>query len=64
MFTSKPNIFKEEFKALRELRRDESWVLLTADKGVAMFIFNKQDYINKVENLLEQTGWCCGNVLK
>ena len=46
----------KESRALKEHRHDKSWVILTAEKGVAMVVFDKQDYINKVKNLLEQWG--------
>ena len=45
---------KEEFKACKELRQYKPWVIHTVDKGVAMVVLNKQDYINKAQNLLEQ----------
>ena len=32
----KPNITKEEYKALKELRGDKERMVLTVDKGVAM----------------------------
>ena len=50
----KPNISKEEQKNLKELRSDKSQVILTAGKGAALVILNKQGYINKTVNLLEQ----------
>ena len=53
--SAKPNISKEKLKALKEFRCDESLVILTADKGVAMVVLNKQDYLNKAQNLLEQS---------
>ena len=38
--------------ALRELKRDRDRIVLTADKGVAMVVMDKQDYINKANQLL------------
>ena len=40
--------------ALRELKRDRDHIVLTADKGVAMVIMDRQDYINKANHLLNQ----------
>ena len=45
---------KEEFKAIGELKEDDSRIILTADKGVAMVVLNKDDYIKKAEHLLNQ----------
>ena len=33
---------------------DRDCIILTADKGVAMVIMDRQDYINKANNLLNQ----------
>ena len=41
---TKPNITMEEFKAIKELREDQSRVVLTADKWVAMVIMDKKDW--------------------
>ena len=38
--------------ALTELREDKSRVILTADMWEAMVVLDKQDYINKVKELL------------
>ena len=42
-------------RALTELKQDNSRVVLTVDKGVAMVIMDKQDYINKAQTLLQDT---------
>ena len=47
-----PNISREEAKALKGLRENKSRVILTADKGVAMVVLNKEDYFNKAQDLL------------
>ena len=52
--TPRSNISKEEFKAIRELKEDDSRIILTADKGVALVVLNKEDYIKKAEHLLNQ----------
>ena len=51
----KTNLTIEECRALTELKQDTSRVVLTADKGVAMVIMDKQDYTSKVQSLLEDT---------
>ena len=51
----KPNLTKAQNIALRELKRDRDCIGLTADKGVAMVIMDKQDYINKANQLLNQS---------
>ena len=50
----KPNITKEEAKAIQELKRDKDRVLLTTDKGVSMVVMDKEEYIQKSEELLHQ----------
>ena len=52
---TKPNLTMEEHRAIKQLREDQSRVILTADKGVAMVIMDKQDYMDKVLNLLSDT---------
>ena len=49
-----PNITKEEAKAIQELKRDKERVILTADKGVSMVVMDKEEYIQKSEELLHQ----------
>ena len=39
----KPNITREEAKAIEELRRDKERVILTADKGVSMVVLDTED---------------------
>ena len=50
----KPNLNKEERKALSQLSKDQDRVILTADKGVAMVVLDKEDYISKAQELLSQ----------
>ena len=50
----KPNLTKAQNSALRELKRDRDHIVLTAGKGVAMVIMDRQDYINKANRLLNQ----------
>ena len=45
---------KAQNSAIRELKRDRDCIVLTADKGVAIVIMDRQDYISKAENLLSQ----------
>ena len=50
--TTSSNITQEEFRALRELKEDKSRMILTTDKGVALVIIDKNDYIQKADELL------------
>ena len=50
---SKPNISKEEWKAIKELRTDKDCLVLTADKGVVLVVIDKIDYTKKMNQLLE-----------
>ena len=55
---SKPprsNISKAEREAIKSLAKDDSVVILPADKGRTTVILNKQDYQNKVKTLLDDT---------
>ena len=49
---NRPNITKEEHQAIRELRRDKTRMVLTADKGVSMVVMDREDYNNNSEELL------------
>ena len=55
--TPKSNLNKEERRALSQLRKDQDRVILTADKGVAMVVLDKEDYINKAQELLSQLAY-------
>ena len=46
------NTTREGARALKDLRKDQSRVILTADKGMVMVLLDKQVYINKVQDLL------------
>ena len=50
-----PNLTKAQSQAIRELKRDRDHIVLTADKGVAMVIMDRQDYKNKSNNLLNKS---------
>ena len=52
--TPRPNISREEQKALKELRQDDTRVVLTADKGVCLVVMDKDEYIKKAEELFNQ----------
>ena len=49
----KPNITKEEHWAIKGLRRDNTRMVLTTDKGVSMVMMDKEDYNTKSEELLQ-----------
>ena len=50
----RPNITREEQRALRELKKDDTRVILTADKGVCLVVLDKEEYIKKAEELLQE----------
>ena len=58
---AKPNIPKDEYQALREMKKDNTRQVLTADKGVSMVVLDSEDYTAKSEALLHQPNY---NVLK
>ena len=49
----KRNISKEEVQALAELKKDQSRVILTADKRVAVVVMDREEYNKKAQELLE-----------
>ena len=49
------NTTKEEWEAIKTLREDSSCVVLTADKGVALIVMDKSQYIDKCMALLNDT---------
>ena len=53
----RPNLTKEESKAVVELKRDKDRTILTADKGVAMVVLDKKHYIEKAQELLVQPAY-------
>ena len=50
----KANITRSEQKALSELKKDNNRVILTADKGTCLVIMDKEEYINKSQDLLKE----------
>ena len=55
-YTSKPihtNITKAEHLALENLRKDKDCIIVTADKGMALVLMDKAEYITKCEALLQ-----------
>ena len=53
--TPRANLSKEERKALTELKKVKDVMVLTVGKGVAMAVLDKEEYIQKAENLLAQS---------
>ena len=47
-----PNILPSERRALRDLRANSTLMILPADKGKATVVLDKQDYGNRMENML------------
>ena len=55
-YTNKPihtNITKLEHVALENLRKDKDHIIVTADKGVALVVMDKSEYITKCKTLLQ-----------
>ena len=52
---TKHNITKEEHQAIKELRNNNTRMVLTADKGVSMVFMDKEDYNTKSEELLQSS---------
>ena len=52
----KRNISKEEVQELTELKKDQSRVILTVDKGVAIVVMDREEYNKKAQELLEDGG--------
>ena len=55
-YNNKPihtNITKVEHFTLENLRKDEECIIVTADKGVALVVMDKTEYITKYEALLQ-----------
>ena len=50
----KSNITREERRALAELRKDKSKIILTTDKGVSLVVMDREEYIRKAQALLDQ----------
>ena len=54
---AKLNIPKDEYKALKEMKKDDTRQILTADKGVSMVVLDSEDYTAKSETLLQQSNY-------
>ena len=50
----KPNLTKHERLGLAELKREKDRVILTADKGVAMVVMDREEYVTRAQELLSQ----------
>ena len=50
----KANITRAEQKALSELKKYNNRVILTADKGTCLVVMDKEEYINKSQDLLNE----------
>ena len=44
----------EEQKAMNELKKDTNKFILTADKGTCLVVMDKEEYINKAQDLLKE----------
>ena len=53
--SKRSNITKGERKAIEELRKDNTRIVVTVDKGVAMVIMDRDDYHQKADALLQES---------
>ena len=51
---TRSNIAQGERKAIEELRKDNTKIVVTMDKGVAMVVMDRDDYHRKADALLEE----------
>ena len=52
---SHPNISKMEREAIKTLKEDDTQIVLTADKGVAIVVMDKSSYFDKCMGFLQDT---------
>ena len=53
----RPNLNNQEKIGLSQLKKDQDRVILTTDKGVALVVLDKEDYINKAQDLPSQLAY-------
>ena len=51
----KPNLKKEEIKAIKQLKADKDRMVFSSDKGVALVVMDSSDYTKKAKEVLEDT---------
>ena len=49
------NLRKEEITAIKQLKADKERIILTADKGIALVVMDRSDYIKKANELLQDS---------
>ena len=49
------NLRKEEFTAIKQLKADKERIILTTDKGIALVVKDRSDYIKKANELLQDS---------
>ena len=52
---TKSNLSKHELKAINNLRKDESIIITPADKGKALVVMDKTEYVQKMEEKFSDT---------
>ena len=53
----KSNVTKQERLGLAQLKRDKDRVILTTDKGVAMVVMDREEYVTKAQEFLSQLAY-------
>ena len=51
----KPYLSRDEMMAIKQLRSHKDQMILNTDKGVALVVMDRQDYIREARELLEDT---------
>ena len=51
----KTNLRKEEITAIKQLKADKERIILTVDKGIALLVMDRSDYIKKANELLQDS---------
>ena len=49
------NLTKEEFASLKSLSKNDSLIIQKSDKGNSIAIINKDDYLQKLRNILSDS---------
>ena len=53
----KPNLTRQKSIGIAQLKKDKDRVILTADKGVAMVVMDREEYVTKSQGLLAKLAY-------
>ena len=54
---TKPNVPREEYQALKQMKNDNTRMVLTADKGLFLVVVDREECIQKSEESLQQPNY-------